>query len=333
MSATPDFQSLQNRLVKNQRHLAKWARRQQISCYRLYDRDIPAFPLVIDLYTCWQAEFNHPAELWLHLQEFDTGWQQTEADYLFWQDGVLQAVAAAMQIPVARIVFKLRARQRSEEGGRAQYEKTGESGTDFVVQEGRIKLWVNLQSYLDSGLFLDHRPLRLWLAEQSQGRRVLNLFAYTAAFTVHAAVGGASYSETVDLSNTYQAWSARNFELNGLNRAKHVLIRADVFRYLEEAIQANKQFDVIVLDPPTFSNSKKMDDVLDIQRDHRRLIDACLDLLAEGGRLIFSTNYRGFKLDADLLRLPGMQAEEVSSWSVPEDCRDRKIHRAWWLIR
>ncbi|WP_018152098.1 class I SAM-dependent methyltransferase [Leeia oryzae] len=307
-----DTAPLRNRLGKNAKHWGKWARRQQISCYRIYDRDIPEFPVAIDMY-----------EDKVCIQEFDTGWKQTDAEHAAWGVAVKTAVSDVLGVSESQVWFKLRQRQKGEE----QYEKTGEMGEDFIAHEGGHLFWVNLGAYLDTGLFLDHRPTRMRVGSMAQGKRFLNLFAYTGSFSVYAAKGGAVSSETVDLSNTYQAWTARNFELNQIDRTQHILTRADVFTWLREAVDEGKRFDLIVLDPPTFSNSKKMLGILDIQRDHPWLIRQCLSLLTRGGTLFFSTNLRSFELD------PGIQAmadvKNISAQSVPEDFRNKKIHQCF----
>ncbi|MDP2827636.1 MAG: class I SAM-dependent methyltransferase [Sulfuricellaceae bacterium] len=309
-----DFSAFRNRLAKNLKHWSKWARRQSLSCYRVYDRDIPEFPLAIDIYQ------DHA-----HLQEFDTGWIMSDEEHARWVESVRQATAEVLGFPEQKVRFKLRTRQR----GDSQYEKTGAKGAGFVVEENGHRFWVHLDAYLDTGLFLDHRNTRRMVQARAKGKRFLNLFAYTGSFTVYAAAGGATSSVTVDLSNTYQDWSRRNFELNGMDLEQHSLERADVFVWLDQAIEQGVKFDLIVMDPPSFSNSKKMQDVLDVQRDHPRLINACLKLLAPGGELFFSNNLRSFKLAAD--EIDSQQIQDISAQTVPEDFRNKKIH-ACWLI-
>lgn len=309
-----DFSAFFNRLRKNARHWGKWARRQAVGCYRVYDRDIPEFPLAVDIYRDRA-----------HLQEFDTGWQMPDEEHALWVEAVRKSAAEALELPLACISYKLRARQRGE----SQYEKTGARGEDFVVEEGGHRFTVNLDAYLDTGLFLDHRITRRMVEERAAGKRFLNLFAYTGSFTVYAAAGGAAGSVTVDMSNTYQDWSRRNFELNGMDLKRHQLVRADVFTYLEQAVAAGEKFDLIVMDPPSFSNSKKMQGVLDVQRDHPRLINACLKLLVPGGELFFSTNLRSFKLEQDALA--SCKIQDISARTIPEDFRNKKIHYCWLI--
>ncbi|WP_137939763.1 class I SAM-dependent methyltransferase [Chitinivorax sp. B] len=312
----PDFAAFENRLRKNHRHWSKWARRNGIVAYRIYDRDVPEFPFIVDLYG------NR-----VHLQEVDTGWQMDDDSYDAWLQQACRAVATVLDISLNAVSLKQRRRQR----GAAQYETTGQEGEDFVVEEGGHQFIVNLDRYLDTGLFLDHRPMRSRVQKEVSGKRFLNLFAYTGSFSVYAARGGAVSSVTVDMSNTYQDWTRRNFVLNGIDLTQHVLVRADVFRFLEEATARRDQFDLIVMDPPSFSNSAKMVDVLDIQRDHVQLITQCMKLLSTGGVLYFSNNLRTFKPDEVLFSQ--FQCMEISDSSVPEDFRNKRIHRCWRFMQ
>ena len=259
----------------------------------------------------------------IHLQEYDTGWLMHPEEYRQWLADVCEAVQFVTGFPTQNIHLKQRARQK----GTAQYEKTGTSGEDFIVCEHGRRFWVNLDKYLDTGLFLDHRNTRKKVGDTAAGKRFLNLFSYTGSFTVYAATGGAISSETVDLSNTYLDWAKRNFELNGMDLAAHRIVRADVFQYLDEAAQQGKQFDLMVLDPPSFSNSKKMLDILDIQRDQAKLVDGAMRLLAPQGTLYFSNNLRSFTLDGALAER--YRIKDISRFSVPEDFRNRKIHQCW----
>lgn len=309
MNAINDFI---NRLGKNIKHQLKWAKRHGLEAWRIYDKDIPQFPFAVDVYG------EH-----IHLQEYDTGWLMHPEEYRQWLADVCEAVQFVTGFPAQNIHLKQRARQK----GTAQYEKTGTSGEDFIVCEHGRRFWVNLDKYLDTGLFLDHRNTRKKVGDTAAGKRFLNLFSYTGSFTVYAATGGAISSETVDLSNTYLDWAKRNFELNGMDLAAHRIVRADVFQYLDEAAQQGKQFDLIVLDPPSFSNSKKMLDILDIQRDQAKLVDGTMRLLAPQGTLYFSNNLRSFTLDSALAER--YRIKDISRFSVPEDFRNRKIHQCW----
>ena len=308
MSITP----FANRLGKNIKHLMKWAKRNHIEAWRVYDRDIPQFPFAIDVYG------DH-----IHLQEYDTGWLMQPEEYEAWLDEVLEAVAFVTGFNPDQIHLKRRERQK----GTHQYEKTGKQGEDFIVSEHGRRFWVNLEKYLDTGLFLDHRNTRQKVGEIAAGKRFLNLFSYTGSFTVYAATGGALSSETVDLSNTYLDWTQRNFELNGIDSAQHRIVRADVFQYLKAAADEGKKFDLIVMDPPSFSNSKKMLDILDIQRDHMKLIQGAMKLLASDGLMYFSNNLRSFVLEEAVSER--YHVKDVSKQSVPDDFRNKKIHQCW----
>jgi 23S rRNA (cytosine1962-C5)-methyltransferase len=310
-----DITAYRNRLAKNTRHLSKWARREGISCYRLYDRDVPEFPITADWY-----------EGHVHLQEVDTGWVQSDAEHADWLENLAQVTGEVLQLPRGAVVLKRRERQR----GTSQYERTGRRGEDFIVGEAGLRFIVNLEAYLDTGLFLDHRITRSMVRERAAGKRVLNLFAYTGSFTVYAAHGGARESVSVDISNTYQHWARRNFELNGLDLSRHRLVRADVVAFLRDAIQAGERFDLIVLDPPTFSNSKKMQVALDVQRDHPQLIADCLRLLSPGGELFFSTNLRGFSFVANP---QDARVSDISARTIPEDFRNKRIHQCFIISK
>lgn len=309
-----DVSAFANRLSKNFKHLSKWARRQGTDAWRVYDRDIPQFPLAVDIYG------QH-----CHLQEYDTGWVMTDEEHAAWLAAVKACVSQVTGIAETSIGVKTRRRQK----GDSQYQKTGSYGEDFIVEEFGQRFWVNMEAYLDTGLFLDHRNTRKQVRAEAAGKRFLNLFSYTGSFTVYAAAGGAVSSETVDLSNTYLDWAGRNFQLNGLDGERHRLVRSDVFLYLVNAIAEGKCFDLIVMDPPSFSNSKKMLDTLDVQRDHVRLISQAMKLLSPSGTLVFSNNLRSFELDAKLPVL--YQVADVSQQSVPEDFRNKKIHNCYLM--
>jgi 23S rRNA (cytosine1962-C5)-methyltransferase len=223
----------------------------------------------------------------------------------------------------ATIAFK----ERRKRHGREQHTKTGAAGSDFAIVEGGLRFIVNLEAYLDTGLFLDHRALRAMVRERAAGRRMLNLFAYTGSFTVYAAAGRATATDTVDLSNTYLDWAARNFAANRMDPRCNTLIRADVLAWLDAARAEGRRYGLIVLDPPAFSNSKAMAGVLDIQRDHVALVRAARDLLDPGGELYFSTNLRTFRLDPALAGDP--VCVDITPQTLPEDFRDRRVHHAF----
>jgi 23S rRNA (cytosine1962-C5)-methyltransferase len=324
-----DLADFQHRLAKNARHLRKWAKRADIHAYRLYDRDIPEFPLIIDRF-----DVEGASQPWLQLQEVDTGWQQSDAEHREWIDHATAVAADTVEIDAGRVAIKQRGRQRIGGDKSVQHQPTGVDEDDLVVREAGHRFIVNLHGYLDTGLFLDHRVTRRMVGERARGRRFLNLFAYTGSFTVYAARGGAVASESVDLSNTYCDWAERNLSLNDIERRVHRVIRADVFAWIRDAVAAfeagdRDAVDLIVLDPPTFSNSKSMQGVLDVQRDHPWLIRQCLALLSPSGDLFFSTNLRSFTLDP--LVQERAHFTEISAKTVPEDFRDRRVHRCWHI--
>jgi 23S rRNA (cytosine1962-C5)-methyltransferase len=303
--------ALTNRLLKTQRHLRKWARREGIEAYRLYDRDIPEFPLAIDRYADW-----------LHVQVFEKKRALQTVDL----ENIRSELTAALEIPAPQVVIKHRRRQR----GLDQYEKLGATAPSFSVAERDLRFEVNPTAYLDTGLFLDHRDTRQMVRERAAGKRFLNLFAYTGSFTVYAAAGGASQSITVDMSNTYQAWSRRNLALNRLDDpGRHDFVQSDAVGFLERMRRQGGQFDLIVLDPPSFSNSKRMGGTFDVQRDQLALLAATLRLLAPGGELFFSNNRQGFRLDAGVEKLASVC--EITRQTVPVDFKRRTPHRCWLL--
>ena len=308
-----------NRLAKNARHWGRWARRRGFGGWRIYDRDLPEFPFAIDCYLATDPALGTR----VHLQEIETGWIETDAEHRAWLAAVSDAVAETLALPPAAIAAKARRKRR----GREQHEKTGVRGIDFTILEAGLAFIVNLDAYVDTGLFLDHRMLRARVRARAAGRRMLNLFGYTGSFTVYAAAGGATASDTVDLSNTYLDWAARNFAANGVDAERHRLVRADVLAWLDAARASHERYDLIVLDPPAFSTSKAMRGVLDIQRDHRALVTAARTLLAPAGELYFSTNLRTFRLDPELAADPS--CADITAETLPEDFRDRRVHRAF----
>lgn len=304
-------QMFANRLQKNLKTLGKWARKAGVECYRLYDADMPEYALAVDLYRDW-----------VHVQEYAPP-RSIDPDKA--QARLLDALAAipqALDMDPARVVIKRRERQ----AGKKQYERQAQQGQFMEVAEGGVKLLVNLTDYLDTGLFLDHRPLRLRLQQEAAGKRFLNLFCYTATATVHAAKGGARSTTSVDLSKTYLDWARRNLALNGFSD-KHRLEQGDVMEWLEAD---RGEYELIFIDPPTFSNSKRMEGVFDVQRDHVHLLDLAMARLAKGGVLYFSNNFRKFQLDPALEQRYAV--EEISAQTLdPDFARNPKIHRAWRL--
>jgi len=308
-----------NRLRKNLKKLTKWAKQNHIHCYRLYDADLPEYAVAVDVY---QGE-----QTWVNVQEYESPKTIDPAKANQRLAGVMAEIPKVLEIPAEQVFLKIRRKQKSTD----QYEKLSDSRHFHMVEEGGCKFWVNFEDYLDIGLFLDHRPMRLLIQQQAKGKRFLNLFAYTGSATVHAAIGGAVSSVTVDMSNTYLDWARRNFVLNGIG-GDHQLVRANCTEWLATQATAKRkaQFDLIFLDPPTFSNSKKMDEAFDIQQDHIQLIRNATALLAPGGILYFSTNFRRFKMDTDALS--GLIIEDISSKMIPEDFkRDARIHYCWWI--
>lgn len=304
-------QMFANRLQKNLKQLGKWARREGVECYRLYDADMPEYAVAIDLYGDW-----------VHVQEYAAPRSidpEKAQSRLF---DALAAIPQALGIDKSKVVVKRRERQ----SGTKQYGRQAAQGQFMEVNEGGVKLLVNLTDYLDTGLFLDHRPLRLRIQREAAGKRFLNLFCYTATATVHAAKGGARTTTSVDLSKTYLDWARRNLSLNGYSD-KNRLEQGDVMAWLEAD---RGEYDLIFIDPPTFSNSKRMEGVFDIQRDHVQLLDLAMTRLAPGGVLYFSNNFRKFILDEGLAARYGV--EEISDKTLdPDFARNTKIHRAWRL--
>ncbi|MDR1429907.1 MAG: class I SAM-dependent methyltransferase [Spirochaetaceae bacterium] len=297
---------LYNRILKRYRHLKKWAKRSGIEALRLYDRDIPEIPLVLDLYGdgVSGALFERP---------YEKAPDEEEA----WLAVMRDAAAGALGLPPRHIFIKYRKRQR----GKAQYEKIKGPSFERVIQEGGLKFRVNLSDYLDAGLFLDRRAERAHIRSLSGGKKVLNLFCYTASFSVYAASGGASEVDSVDLSNTYLNWGRANFNLNGFSAGNCRFIRSDVSAFLEEAGREKRRWDLIVLDPPVFSNSKMTGTVLDLRKDYIVLVNRCLAILNPGGRLCFCASTRRFGFDSS--SFPGAEISEFSG-DAGEDFRGRK---------
>ncbi|MBI3394210.1 MAG: class I SAM-dependent methyltransferase [Spirochaetia bacterium] len=295
------YQMFQNRLVKMKRHLGKWARRQGISCYRLYYRDIPQFPVSIDVYSDR-----------LYVSEYATSYEQTESEHAEWLAETIKIIAESLEVPAAKIHLKIRQRQR----GMDQYQKLSDSKNDFVVEEGGLKFLVNLEDYLDTGLFLDHRITRSLVRSEAGGRSFLNLFAYTGSFSVYAAAGGAVRTQTIDMSNTYLDWAGENMRLNGFDiTGPHSLLRADVLEYLQRPVE--ETFDLALVDPPTFSNSKKMQGIFDVQRDHTTLLASVLKRMSPGGVVFFSTSYTKFKLNTEALEVSTVK--DITKETTPKD--------------
>lgn len=298
---------IEDRLRKNIKRLKPWADRLGFEAYRLYDWDIPEYPFFVDIYRdeflVSDKGFDSSARDREHLQELLTALPQLQKDL-----GLAQ---------VPPIHLKKRMTQTRTE----KYEKTDQQGARKKIREGQAHYWVNLTDYLDTGLFLDHRPLRERIQKESKNKKVLNLFCYTGSISVAAALGGAEVT-SIDLSATYLEWAEENFKLNNLKTEQHHFLREDILQYL--AKPAEKEFDLIILDPPIFSNSKKMQDTLDTQRDHTSLIEQCLQRLTPTGKLYFSTNKQGFKLDPSLQTQ--LKIQDITPSTIPKDFHRQKPH-------
>jgi len=309
---------LANRLRKNLKHIGRWAQQKGIECYRLYDADMPEYSFAIDVYK------NEQQVIRVHMQEYKAPASISEDDAALRRKQAVIAVQNVLELPRENVAIKVRERQK----GKQQYQPTERDGEDIIVNEGDARLIVNLEKYLDTGLFLDHRPIRRYVNEIAHGKDVLNLFCYTGSVTVQAALGGARHTVSVDLSRTYITWARRNLELNGLDLYQNELVELDCITYLQKY---RDNFDLIFLDPPTFSNSKSTDNVLDIQRDHAMLIDLCMKRLNAGGLLIFSNNMRRFKMDGTVAEQ--FDVQDYSAQSLDKDFeRNARIHQTW-LIR
>ena len=329
---------LANRLRKRHRHLQKWARRTDTGAFRLYDRDIPEIPLVLDKYAdaVSGALYQRPYE-------------KDEAEEEQWLQAMTDAAARALELQRDTVIIKRRQRQR----GQAQYEKMADRELVREVREGGLLFKVNLSDYLDTGLFLDRRAMRRMVNADSSGKRVLNLFCYTAVFSIHAASGGAVSTDSVDLSNTYLNWARDNFSLNGFDTAMlrldeftgtdnqgktaHKLIRADAVTFLRQAAASRRRWDSIIIDPPVFSNSTMARADFDLNRDYKDLLADCLALLNPNGKIWFSANARSFKTDAADMEMaltnqfPGIKISDCTDQLIDEDFKGKKIPKAFML--
>jgi 23S rRNA (cytosine1962-C5)-methyltransferase len=307
---------LKNCIRKNYRHLRKWAKRTKTNCFRIYDRDIKEYPLIIDFYRgyfCVQYfSFNRDddspsIELKTLINDILKALFEVDPDLVYWHSRIK--------------------RKRTE-----QYEKEDDQNKFFTVLEYGVKFKVNLQDYLDTGIFLDHRETRRLVAGLSKGKRLLNLFAYTSSFSVHAALAGAAFTKSVDLSNTYTSWSRDNFNLNSIPADNNHIVRADCMRFIKDAAHLKETYDIIVIDPPTISRSKKMDGMFDIQEDYVFLITDALTLLPEkDGVIFFSTNSRKFIFDTNFF--PECFIKDISEKTIPLDFHQKKIHRCWKITK
>ncbi len=313
-----DVEAFANRLRKNLRHLGRWARREGIGAFRIYDADLHDYNFAIDIYESDRR--------YVHAQEYEAPASVDPRVAARRLASALEAMPMILEVSAGQIFYKRRRRQK----GGAQYEKHGEGGEFHEIREGPCRLFVNFTDYLDTGLFLDHRPTRAMIGEMAKGKRFLNLFGYTGTATVHAALRGAAATTTVDMSHTYLDWARRNLELNGIRGRNHELVHADVTQWLKEA--GGPRYGLVFLDPPTFSRSKRMDGTLDIERDHAALIHDCMRWLEPDGVLIFSTNLRKFKLDTGALG--GLAIRDITRATIPKDFeRNPKIHQCFHIVR
>jgi 23S rRNA (cytosine1962-C5)-methyltransferase len=307
------FLMFRNRLQKVYKHLSRQAQRQGVSCYRIYDHDLPEFPFVIELYEdkVYMAEYKRRHSL--NDEEYELWWKESS-----------KVITEITGVGEENIFFKMRQRKAGRLG---QYQKLDEQKNEFVVSEGGLQFIVNLADYLDTGLFLDHRITRQMVKEMARNKKVLNLFSYTGSFSVYAASGGASKVTSMDLSKTYLNWAERNMQVNFPEYKNHVVINADVIKELKN-ISAGS-FDLIIMDPPTFSNSKKMDDFLDIQKDHPDLINNCMRILKAEGTLFFSTNFTKFQLEEE--KINAASIKDITKATTPFDF-EGKLRRKCFKI-
>jgi 23S rRNA (cytosine1962-C5)-methyltransferase len=354
---------LANRLSKRSKHLRKWAKRTNVFCYRLYDRDIPEIPLAIDLFE------DEKEEKYLIIALYERPYEKAQSEEEIWFAEMKKTASAVLTIPYNHIYEKIRRHQKGDN----QYEKeVAEKKThEIIIREQGQRFKINLNEYLDTGLFFDHRPLRLKIRNDCKKKNVLNLYSYTGAFSVYAATGKAKSVCSVDLSNKYIKWAEENFLLNGITTgvaenkvgdkmfgetfleslpdnctevnnslpkylpgSKYAYINGDVIDFLYEARRQKKEWDIIILDPPTFSNSKKMNETLDINRDWNKLITLCLRCLTSDGILYFSTNSRRLIFDATEINVPEghkIDVTDITISTIPEDFKNSKIHRCWQI--
>ncbi len=296
---------IQNRIQKNYQKLKGWAQQSKIEAYRIYDRDIPEFPFIVDRYKDFFLIYDRSVE---HLDQEKNHFPEVET-----------AIKNIFSVTDEQIIIKRRERQKGE----AQYTRLDKKEDFIWVQEAQAKLRVNLYDYLDTGLFLDHRPMRQKIYKTVSLRKFLNLFCYTGAVSVFAGLAGA-HTTSVDMSATYLEWAKENFVGNNLDLKNHHFIQENCLEYLANA---KEKFDVIFLDPPTFSNSKRMDDVFEVEKDQAFLVDKSMELLNPEGLLYFSTNKRRFKLLPELSQKYSIK--DISEETIPRDFHDMKIHQCY----
>ena len=316
---TPEkLQMFENRLLKNYKHRIKQAKRQNISCWRLYDHDLPEYPICIEIY-----------EDYIYIAEYNRRHALTDEEHAIWLADTKTIITAITGIAIDHMHLRVRKRMDHKEEQYEKDEAVPESKI-ITVQENGLKFLVNLTDYLDSGLFLDHRLTRQMVQAEAKDTEFLNLFSYTSSFSVYAAAAGAKTVTSVDLSKTYLSWSEENFALNQLkNIVAFQFVHADVKQYLK-TLPSNK-YDLVVMDPPTFSNSKRMKSVLDIQLDHVELINDVLRAMKTGGILYFSTNFSKFILETD--KIHSTQIKDITKVTTPFDFEGRLKRWCYKIIK
>lgn len=302
---------IKNRIRKNYRHARKWAKRTLTNCFRIYDRDIKEYPIAIDFY-----DNRFSVQFFSYDKDQDEPRQEMK-------DEIDEAICSIFNVDQNQIFWRTRYKRDKLE----QYEKRNAQEAFFTVLEYGVKFKVNLDDYLDTGLFLDHRETRQMVAKEAKDKKLLNLFSYTSSFSVHAAMHGALSTKSVDMSNTYTDWSQDNLLLNNLTLKNNYIVRADCMKFLVDELKTSHKYDLIVIDPPTISRSKKMEEMFDIQQDYGFLIKNALKLLLPSGTLYFSTNSRKFKFDESLF--PGYKIVDITAKTIPFDFHNQKIHYAW----
>ncbi|RAJ83058.1 23S rRNA (cytosine1962-C5)-methyltransferase [Chitinophaga dinghuensis] len=305
----------ENRLTKVFRHISKLARRQNITCYRVYDDDIPEFPFSIEMY-----------EDYVYIAEYNRKHGMEDEAHEAWLDSCLELISKVLNVVPSKIWVKQRQRKENRQ---SQYEKLSTESHEMIAHENGLNFKVNLSDYLDTGLFLDHRITRGMVKEEAKDKKVLNLFCYTGSFSVYAAAGGASQVTSVDLSKTYLAWAEENFRINDIDTSKHEFVHADVLQYLD-TLKLNT-FDLVVIDPPTFSNSKRMKEFLDIQRDHVAMLNKVLLATKKGGVIYFSTNYRRFVMESD--QIEASSIKDITAQTLPFDFQQKMIRYCYKIIK
>lgn len=302
----------QNRLIKNFKARRKWLKQNDIEAYRIYEKDIPEYPYIIDIY-------RDNAVIWEKGNS-----SASDSTRIAHQEDIQRALNEVLQIPYEQMLVKERQRQKDF----TQYERLQETDHRIIIKEGPAQFYINLYDYVDTGLFLDHRPLRNLVYQNCAQKKVLNLFSYTGSFSVYAALGGAQ-TTSVDMSNTYQRWAQDNFELNKIHLGSHEFITDNTFEFLYWAKSKNAKYDIIILDPPTFSKSKKMEHDFEVERDQYELITLTSDLLSSNGTLYFSNNKKNFKLDNQLYE--AFEIRDITSQTIPNDFRNKMIHQCFTI--